>query len=125
MKRNTILIFLVTLTAAACLSACKPPKTPELTVTAVDSAGTKLAGVTVNISTSGTKNGVTAAGNVTDSGVTGSDGTVNFEFNLDVLVRIDAYLAVANGDTLKGTTAAKAVVDEKNNNKNEATVTLK
>lgn len=113
---NTILI-LATLVSLTFVESCKPDSPPKLRVTAVDSAGTAVAGATLKITSNGTK----GSGNVTADGTTGSDGTAEFEFRLDAVVRIDAYKVIAAGDSIKGTTASKVEM----NKTNEATVTLK
>ena len=113
---NVIFIF-AALLGLTSIDSCKPDSPPKLRVTAVDSAGTSVAGATLKI----TSNGLKGSGNVTADGTTGSDGTAEFEFRLDAVVRIDAYKIIAAGDSIKGTTASKIEM----NKTNEATVTLK
>lgn len=99
------------------MSACKPGDPPKLIVTVIDSAGSKVAGASVEVSSGGYyKDGkmgtIYSEGNVEASGTTASDGTASFEFKLDAVLNVKAVKLDANGDSLVGIEKAKLVTDE-------------
>jgi hypothetical protein len=104
-------IFLIVLSVLQMVS-CKPKDPPKLIVTVVDSADVKVVGATINITSSGYKNGKPQQGIVKASGVTDSDGSASFDFKLDAIVNVKAYKLNAAGDSLKGSSMAKLISGE-------------
>ncbi|MCC7050214.1 MAG: hypothetical protein IT239_00325 [Bacteroidia bacterium] len=108
----TFFNFFVIVFSVVYMASCKPGDPPKLVVTVLDSAKNKVSGANIKISSSGFQNGKPKKGEVTGSGVTGSDGTASFEFKLDGIVKVDAYIAGANGDSIKGSNMGKLITGQ-------------
>jgi hypothetical protein len=114
---SNIVLYIAIVFMGTYISACKPGDPPKLIVTVVDSAGAKVSGAKIEITSggyykSGSKSNTYSPGNVKATGTSGSDGTASFEFKLDAVLTVKAYKLDLNGDSLKGSQMAKLVTDE-------------